>query len=94
MPTTPARSPKYDASGRYMPYYTRGADGSVTVEPIVFTTRRARTTGTTSRRRTRGVYFTEPYSYPINGKDVMMASLVAPIVVGGEFKGAASADFR
>jgi methyl-accepting chemotaxis protein len=42
------KKPEYDDSGRYMPYYTRGTDGAVHVEPIVFTTARAPTTGTTS----------------------------------------------
>ena len=29
----------------------------------------------------------------VAGKDVLMASLVAPIMIGGQFKGTASADF-
>ncbi|UUZ56983.1 cache domain-containing protein [Massilia sp. H-1] len=39
------------------------------------------------------VFFTEPYEYPIEGKPVLMASLVAPIMIEGKFQGTASADF-
>jgi methyl-accepting chemotaxis protein len=87
------KSPEYDATGRYMPYYTRGTDGAVHVEPIVFTTAPGANDWYDIPKRTRHLFFTEPYAYPINGKDVQMASLVAPIVIDGEFKGTASADF-
>ncbi|MEG2034401.1 MAG: methyl-accepting chemotaxis protein, partial [Janthinobacterium sp.] len=30
------QKPNYDASGRFMPYWTRGAGGKLQVEPIVF----------------------------------------------------------
>jgi methyl-accepting chemotaxis protein len=87
------KQPEYDASGRYMPYYTRGGDGAVHVEPIVFTAVPGANDWYEVPKRTRRPFFTEPYAYPINGKDVPMASLVVPIVIGGEFKGVASADF-
>jgi methyl-accepting chemotaxis protein len=87
------KAPEYDATGRYMPYYTRGADGSVHVEPIVFTTAPGANDWYDIPKRSRRPFFTEPYAYPINGKEVQMASLVAPIVIDGEFKGVASADF-
>jgi methyl-accepting chemotaxis protein len=88
------KAPEYDATGRYMPYYTRNADGSMHVEPIVFPATPGANDWYDIPKRTRKVYFTEPYSYPINGKQVMMASLVAPILVKGEFRGTASADFQ
>ena len=88
------KGPEYDASGRYMPYFTRNADGTVHVEPIVFPTTPGANDWYDLPKSTRKVFFTEPYAYPINGKDVMMASLVAPILVKGAFRGVASADFK
>ena len=44
-------------------------------------------------KKTGKVFFTEPYNFPIDGKPVLMASLVAPILVGDKFQGMASADF-
>ena len=85
--------PEYDDSGRYMPYYTRAAGGGVNVEPIVFDPKPGANDWYDIPKRTGKVFFTEPYSYPVAGKDVLMASLVAPIMIGGSFKGTASADF-
>jgi methyl-accepting chemotaxis protein len=88
------KGPEYDATGRYMPYYTRNADGTMHVEPIVWPTTPGANDWYDIPKRTGKVFFTEPYTYPVNGKDVMMASLVAPILVKGEFRGTASADFQ
>jgi methyl-accepting chemotaxis protein len=88
------KKPEYDDTGRYMPYWTRGADGRIKVEPIVFSNAPGANDWYDIPKASKRVFFTEPYSYPIDGKEVMMASLVAPILVGGEFKGVASADFR
>jgi len=87
------KKPEYDATGRYMPYYTRAAGGGVNVEPIVFDPKPGANDWYDIPKRTGKVFFTEPYSYPVNGKDVLMASLVAPIMIDGAFKGTASADF-
>ena len=85
--------PEYDATGRYMPYYTRAADGSVHIEPIVFSNAPGANDWYDIPKRNKRLFFTEPYAYPVNGKEVQMASLVAPIVIDGAFKGTASADF-
>jgi len=87
------KKPEFDASGRYMPYYTRAAGGGVNVEPIVFDPKPGANDWYDIPKRTGKVFFTEPYSYPVNGKDVLMASLVSPIMIDGAFKGTASADF-
>jgi methyl-accepting chemotaxis protein len=87
------KTPEYDASGRYMPYYTRTASGGLHVEPIVFSNTPGANDWYDIPKRNGRLYFSEPYAYPINGKDVQIASLVAPIMVKGEFRGVASADF-
>ncbi|MTW13762.1 HAMP domain-containing protein [Pseudoduganella eburnea] len=87
------KKPEFDASGRYMPYYTRAAGGGANVEPIVFDPKPGANDWYDVPKRTGKVFFTEPYSYPVNGKDVLMASLVAPIMIDGAFQGTASADF-
>ena len=86
------KQPEYDASGRYMPYYTRSG-GGVHVEPIVFSDAPGANDWYDVPKRTRRLFFTEPYAYPVGGKQVQMASLVAPILVDGQFKGTVSADF-
>jgi methyl-accepting chemotaxis protein len=88
------RKPEFDASGRYMPYYSRSGDGAVHIEPIVFSGAPGADDWYDVPKRSGRVVFTEPYAYPVNGKDVLMASLVAPIVVKGAFVGTASADLQ
>ena len=87
------QKPYYDASGRFMPYWTRGAGGKLQVEPIVFDPKPGANDWYDVPKRTGKTYFTEPYIYPVDGKNVLMASLVAPIMIDGGFKGVASADF-
>lgn len=87
------KKPNYDATGRHMPYWTRSANNTFHVDPIVFDPAPGANDWYDIPKRTGKVFFTEPYIYPIEGKDVLMASLVAPILIEGKFQGAASADF-
>ncbi|SFD37334.1 methyl-accepting chemotaxis protein [Massilia yuzhufengensis] len=87
------KSPEYDATGRFLPYWTRGADGAARVEPIVFVATPGGNDWYDVPKATRKPHFTEPYQYPINGKNELIASLAAPIVVDGKFVGVTTADF-
>ena len=87
------KKPWYDASGRFMPYWTRNSTGAMQVEPIVFDPAPGANDWYDVPKRNGKVFFTEPYAYPVDGKSVLMASLVAPIMIEGQFKGVASADF-
>jgi len=88
------RKPEYDDSGRFMPYWTRKAGGGFHVDPIVFD---PKTPGANDwydvPKKSGKVNFIEPYIYPVEGKDVLMATLAAPILIQGQFQGLASADF-
>jgi len=86
------KKPEYDDSGRYMPYYTRGENGAVRVEPVMFTTVPGANDWYDVPKATGKRHLTEPYAYPVNGKDVLIASLVTPIMIDGVFKGVASGD--
>ena len=87
------KAPLYDATGRHMPYWTREAGGGFHVDPIVFDPAPGANDWYDIPKKTGKVFFTEPYIYPIAGKDVLMASLVSPILIEGKFQGVASADF-
>jgi methyl-accepting chemotaxis protein len=87
------KGPLYDATGRFMPYWTRGTGGALHVEPIVFDSAAGANDWYDIPKRNGKVFFTEPYNYPVDGKPTLMASLVAPIMINGQFKGVASADF-
>jgi methyl-accepting chemotaxis protein len=87
------KAPLYDATGRHMPYWTRTVGGGFHVDPIVFDPAPGANDWYDIPKKTSKVFFTEPYIYPIEGKDVLMASLVMPILIEGKFQGVASADF-
>jgi methyl-accepting chemotaxis protein len=87
------QAPLYDATGRYMPYWTRSPQGKVNVEPIVFVTTPGGNDWYDVPKATGRVHFTEPYLYRINGKDEAIATLAAPIMVDGQFKGTFTGDF-
>jgi methyl-accepting chemotaxis protein len=82
--------PEFDASGRFMPYFTRGENGGVNVEP-------AQMVGANPvyefPRASGQPFFSEPYVYPVNGKPLLMASIAVPVMVKGQFRGIAIGDF-
>ncbi|MFC4931279.1 methyl-accepting chemotaxis protein [Massilia sp. GCM10023247] len=88
------QKPEFDDTGRYMPYWTRTAQGGVRVEPIQMTGVAATDSWYDVPKSTGKRFFSEPYPYPINGKETMIASLVVPIMIGGQFKGVSTGDFR
>ncbi|KQQ93666.1 methyl-accepting chemotaxis protein [Massilia sp. Leaf139] len=86
------KKPEYDDTGRYMPYWTRAEDGSIRVEPNVFSGNAA-TDGWYEIPKASGKrHFSEPYAYPVNGKEVLIASLVVPVIIDGKFQGATTGD--
>ena len=87
------QKPLYDDTGRHMPYWTRKPGGGFNVEAIVFDPKPGANDWYDIPKKSGKVFFTEPYEYPIDGKPVLMATLSAPILIGGKFQGLASADF-
>ncbi len=94
-----ANSPGHDASGRFMAYLSRGAAGSIALEPILDYT--STELGATGVRK--GEYYLcskesgrecvlNPYTYPVQGKDVLMTSFVVPIQIQGKFHGIVGVD--
>lgn len=78
----------HDESGRFAPYWNRG-NGTIEVEPLVnFDT----DAWYQIPKRTGKEIITEPYVYPVGGKDVLMTTVVAPIKANGTFLGIVTAD--
>ena len=82
-----------DPSGRYIPYVLRDG-GQILTEPL----QNYETPGTGDYylvpKSTKLPYWSEPYLYPVNGQDVLISSLVVPILDGkGDFVGIVGADF-
>ncbi len=82
----------HDGSGRFIPYWNRGA-GDLLLEPLVdYETEGAGDYFLIPKRTGRDAWI-EPYLYPVAGRELLITSLVSPILVDGGFAGIAGLDF-
>jgi len=91
----------YDKTGRFIPYWTRGADGKIARQPLVeYDSRDLHPNGVMKGGWYIGPMETgkesvlDPLPYIVQGKAVMLATLSVPIMIDGKFKGVAGTDFN
>lgn len=89
-----------DATGRALPYWTRNAQGEIALQPLVeYDSQDRHPNGLI-----KGGWFLGPQAngkesilaplpYIVQGKHVFLATMSVPIVIDGQFKGVAGADF-
>lgn len=87
-------------TGRFTPYWTRGADGKVAVQPLVeYDTMDTHPNGVLKGgwyigpRDTGVESVLGPLPYVVQGKNVWLATMSVPIRVNGKFYGVAGADY-
>lgn len=88
-----------DSTGRFIPYVSHGEAGSYALEPLLDYENQA-DNGNGSRvgeyylcpKDSKASCITDPYLYPIGGVDVLLASITAPVLEGGYFRGIAGVD--
>jgi methyl-accepting chemotaxis protein len=85
------KTPAYDATGRYISYWNRGA-GAIAVEPLLDYEKAGANDWYDIPRKTQKDALIEPYIYPVAGKDVLMTTVASPILVQGKFVGIAGSD--
>ncbi|WP_320938773.1 methyl-accepting chemotaxis protein [Lysinibacillus capsici] len=79
---------RHDASGRYVPFWTRDGD-SIVPSPIVDYD----TSDFYLLPKQKGQeMILEPFVYPIAGKDVLLTSIIVPVTIDNEFKGIVAVD--
>ncbi len=83
--------PGHDQTGRYIPYWNRGA-GSIAVEALVG----YETSGIGDYyqlpKRTGKPVLLDPYLYPVAGREVLITTLAVPIHIEGRFRGVVCVD--
>jgi methyl-accepting chemotaxis protein len=84
--------PGHDATGRFVPYFNHGSDGKPHLEPLVDYTKEGLGDYYIIPQRTREECVIEPFLYPVNGQEVLMTSLMVPIIHNGNFLGVAGID--
>ncbi|MEW5961316.1 MAG: HAMP domain-containing protein, partial [Chloroflexota bacterium] len=81
----------HDQTGRFIPYWSRDAAGQIRVEPLVDYDI---ADWYVLPKETKQEAIIEPYLYPVQGKEVLMTTLVAPIVADGQFYGIVGVDLK
>ncbi len=83
--------PGSGADGRFIPYVSRSGNELAVSAAYDATTDMK---WYDVPKTTQHLYLTEPTSYAVNGEDVLMTSVVYPIITQGKFLGVISIDYR
>ncbi|HVI52003.1 MAG TPA: methyl-accepting chemotaxis protein [Candidatus Sulfotelmatobacter sp.] len=90
-----------DASGRFIPYWNRDAQGKIAMQPLVeYDSRETHPNGVMKGgwyigpKETGKESVLGPLPYIVQGKAVFLATISVPIVVNGKFAGVAGTDFN
>ena len=83
--------PGHDKTGRYIPYFNRGS-GKIIVEPLVDYQKDGAGDYYQVPKKTKNEAIIDPYLYPIAGKEVLITSLVVPIIINDRVYGMAGID--
>ena len=86
-----ANTPGTDASGRYVPYWNRGA-GQIALEPLADYDKPGAGDYYLLALRSGNDTVIEPYLYKVGNKEMLITSLVSPIKIGGKTVGVAGID--
>jgi methyl-accepting chemotaxis protein len=90
-----------DGTGRFLPYWTRNASGTIAVQPLVeYDSKELHPNGlvkgawyinplTTGKENILG-----PLPYIVQGKPVFLATMSVPVMIDGKFRGLAGADYN
>lgn len=84
----------HDATGRFIPYFGRSSTGEIKLEPLVDYETPGLGDWYLIPRQTRMETIVEPYLYPIQGRDVIMTTTDAPVLVNNNFLGVVTADIN
>ncbi len=84
----------HDATGRFIPYWTRNSEGKIAVEPLLYYDKDGPGDYYQLPKKTKTEGVIDPYIAPVQGKDTLMTSLVVPILSNDTFYGIAGIDLR
>jgi len=84
----------HDQTGRFVPYWSRDKAGKIMVEPLLDYDKKGPGDYYQLPRNTKKECIIDPYIYPVQGKMVLITSLVAPIIEKDVFYGIVGVDIR
>ncbi|MEK5232522.1 methyl-accepting chemotaxis protein [Lysinibacillus sp. FSL K6-0232] len=83
-----ANTERHDATGRYLPFWTR--DGSMIVHSPIIDYDTA--DFYTLPKQKGQEMILEPFVYPVAGKDVLLTSIIVPVMIDHDFQGIVAVD--
>jgi methyl-accepting chemotaxis protein len=87
------KQPYDDATGRFIPYVVHKGE-SIGIDPLVDYEQEGAGDYYLIPKKTKQTAWIDPYYYPVNGEDILITSLVLPILdEKGNFMGIVGADF-
>ncbi|GAB2179733.1 methyl-accepting chemotaxis protein [Dongia sp. agr-C8] len=85
-------APEQDEAGRYVPYFFNMKDGTVGVEKLIMTVEAGIEGWYLTPLKNARTTLTPPYIYPVEGVDVLMATISVPMQADGKGFGIATVD--
>lgn len=86
-------TPGHDGTGRFIPYWNRGT-GTASLEALADYDKTGAGDYYLLAKNSGKETIVEPYSYKVNGKDVLMTSLVVPVIIQNRVAGVAGVDVQ
>lgn len=87
------KGPEYGDTGRYMTYFLKDGQGGATPGIAVLSETSANPWYDVPKSTGR-IALTEPFEYNLDGKPLIMATFLVPILADGQFKGAVGLDVQ
>jgi len=89
-----ANEPGHDDSGRFIPYWSKNEQGEIMLAPLVDYATEVKGEYYFCPKRAKRECVIDPYLYPVQGKELFMTTLVAPIVFQDSFYGIVTVDMQ
>lgn len=89
-----ANTSGHDATGRYIPYFVRGAAGDISLVALADYDKPGIGDYYQLPKAANRPIAIEPYSYEVDGEQVLMTSMAFPIRVHGQFAGVGGVDLK
>lgn len=84
--------PGHDSTGRFIPYWNRGASGNISLEPLNDYTTKGAGDYYLLARNSGEETILNPFAYEIDGQKILMTTLAVPIKSNGNVVGAVGVD--
>lgn len=86
-------APAHDATGRFMSYLTKQTDQTASREVLIDYTDSVKAPWYWKPLIYKKNFLTDPIVYPIQGKEVMMISIMTPVIYNNKFLGTTGIDY-